>query len=160
MAERDNFGRFIKGHTYNLGKTGNYGKFPRTSEYRQKLSIAGTGRVFDEETKDKIRKTRIGKRNSPRTEFKVGEEHPFWRNGASYKKRRISTKKWRETRKIVYMRDNWTCQVCGIHCNKSGKSAIQCHHIIPYRISKDDSISNLVTLCRSCHSKVDMAYGK
>jgi 5-methylcytosine-specific restriction endonuclease McrA len=56
---------------------------------------------------------------------------------------------WNRIRKIVYKRDNWICQVCGKHCRED----IQCHHKIPYRISKDNSLGNLITLCRKCHIK-------
>jgi len=47
-----------------------------------------------------------------------------------------------------------TCQHCGKSCIENGR-ALDVHHIIPYRISKDNSLPNLVSLCRSCHKKAD-----
>jgi hypothetical protein len=41
------------------------------------------------------------------------------------------------------------CTYCGTFKN------IQVHHIVPYRINMDNSISNLHVLCSSCHKKVE-----
>jgi len=82
--------------------------------------------------------------------LQVGENHPNWRGGNSpgYKLY-LTDRNWHELRKQVYERDNWTCQDCGKKCHHD----ITCHHIVPYRISQDDSMDNLITLCVACHSK-------
>lgn len=64
--------------------------------------------------------------------------------------------KWQELRLKVYKRDKWICQICNVHCSKKNK--IQCHHIVPYRISQDNSIENLITLCAKCHKKEEIKY--
>jgi hypothetical protein len=56
---------------------------------------------------------------------------------------------WHELRKIIYKRDKWLCQECGKHCHKN----IACHHI-DYDITNND-LSNLITLCTSCHAKTN-----
>jgi uncharacterized protein with PIN domain len=50
--------------------------------------------------------------------------------------------------KIIFMRDNYTCQLC----NSVGKE-LNAHHIIPSSINDTLLLeqSNLITLCRSCH---------
>lgn len=58
---------------------------------------------------------------------------------------------WHEIRKIVYKRDNWTCQECGVHCHADTK--IQAHHI-DYDTNNND-LTNLITLCVSCHCKTN-----
>ncbi len=58
---------------------------------------------------------------------------------------------WKELRKIVYKRDNYRCQECGVHCH-NGKR-INAHHI-DYDITKND-LFNLITLCASCHAKTN-----
>lgn len=65
---------------------------------------------------------------------------------------------WRERRQECYARDNWTCQDCGVKC-LGGKDArrypprrIQAHHIVRRRDGGLDDLSNLVTLCVSCHT--------
>lgn len=85
----------------------------------------------------------------------MGCLHPNWQGGITPElQKRINRRSWIETRKKVYERDNWTCQVCGKHCHKD----IQCHHIVPYRHTQDDDMENLITLCKSCHWKEERKY--
>jgi hypothetical protein len=83
-----------------------------------------------------------------------GENHWNWKGGVSIDHQRINTLEWNKTRKQIYKRDNWTCQICGL----KNPRPLQCHHIIPYRVSQDDSIENLITLCCSCHTKEEHKY--
>lgn len=57
-------------------------------------------------------------------------------------------KKWRE---LVYNRDNYTCQSCGI---RGGK--LNAHHIKSFAgyIDLRYNLSNGITLCESCHKKL------
>lgn len=87
------------------------------------------------------------------------------RNGKPYKRnpRKKSVIKggreysplWNEIRKITYKRDSYKCQECGVKCvdkkSKNTKNVIQCHHI-DYDTTNND-LSNLITLCASCHGK-------
>ena len=57
---------------------------------------------------------------------------------------------WDKVRYLVYLRDKFTCQDCGV-----SKQRLDVHHIIPFLISFDNSLSNLVALCRSCHMKTE-----
>ena len=79
------------------------------------------------------------------------ENNPKWQGGISeeYKKDKTS-KEWKEKRLEVYTRDNFTCQSCG-----KTETKLDAHHIIPWRISFDDSVSNLISLCPSCHIQVE-----
>ena len=61
---------------------------------------------------------------------------------------------WDAIRLIVYMRDNYRCQGCGITMNDY-KRPLDIHHKVPFLISRDNSLSNLITLCRSCHMKIE-----
>ena len=85
-----------------------------------------------------------------------GKNHPCWKGGISKINKRMHIPEWKEIRKEVYARDNWTCQICKKHCHND----IQCHHIVPYRITQDNSESNLITLCVSCHGKEEHKYYK
>ena len=63
-------------------------------------------------------------------------------------------KNWKEIRKEIYKRDNWTCQECGCKCHGHGtKDKIQCHHI-DYDVRNNEP-ENLITLCASCHAKTN-----
>ena len=57
----------------------------------------------------------------------------------------------------VYKRDRYLCQECGVHCNGSAnkdvKRQISCHHIDYDK--NNNGLSNLITLCKSCHSKTN-----
>jgi len=86
---------------------------------------------------------------------KLGSKNFNWRGGVTLENRsRFNTLEWRGVTKKCRERDNYTCQ----KCNK--KRSIEVHHIIPWRITKDDSLDNLVTLCKSCHLKIEIKLNK
>jgi len=47
----------------------------------------------------------------------------------------------------------WKCEMCGKKVLQ-----IQEHHVIPWYLSHDDSDSNIMMLCRSCHRKADNSF--
>lgn len=59
---------------------------------------------------------------------------------------------WGVIRKSVYSRDDYTCQICGVRGGKFGNSEVHAHHITPLSEGGSHNLSNLVTLCESCHS--------
>lgn len=70
-----------------------------------------------------------------------------------YMRHNVYSPDWNVIRKIIYKRDNWTCQECGIKCHNSTKHKIQCHHI-DYDTTNNNA-ENLITLCASCHMKTN-----
>lgn len=64
---------------------------------------------------------------------------------------------WAEIRSSVRKRDEHRCQVCGIPETAGGQHHV--HHKIPFKIfssiEKANELSNLVTLCKNCHSLVE-----
>lgn len=85
-----------------------------------------------------------------RSEFNQGENSRFWRGG----KMAPYHKEWRTFRRLALERDGYKCAVCG------SDDRLQVHHIIPYRYSHDHNLTNLITLCRSCHSKEEYKVNK
>jgi 5-methylcytosine-specific restriction endonuclease McrA len=78
-----------------------------------------------------------------------GEKHPHWRGGkATYFTYGLSEEEWNILRLECFERDSFACQ----HCGKK-QLELHAHHVIPYRISYDNSLVNLLTLCQSCHMK-------
>ena len=67
--------------------------------------------------------------------------------------KRISDPAWKKISDKIRVRDNNTCY----KCNNVGLSV---HHIIPFRFSKSDRVDNLITLCISCHTKIDHEYSR
>ncbi len=87
----------------------------------------------------------------PMKDFEVVKRHPNYKGGITPKSHlRLCNQKFLDVRKKVYLRDNFTCQACG---KRGGK--ICAHHILPYFVSENDEIQNLVTLCFSCHPKIE-----
>ena len=91
-----------------------------------------------------------------------GKGNPSYIDGRSSNKRSWRGHDWDELRIKVYKRDNYVCRDCGVKCiskkNSNGsnsKKIIQCHHIEKYKKSKNNDLSNLVTLCLACHAKRD-----
>lgn len=60
---------------------------------------------------------------------------------------------WLEHAAFVRARDK-ICQHCGAETSEFGK-VLHVHHIVPWRISFDDSLENLTTLCNACHKTED-----
>lgn len=90
-----------------------------------------------------------------------GEKRYNWKGGKKEWKLKIYdfyyNTSWAQLRAKIYERDKWTCQICGVHCDKK-QNRIQCHHIVPYRINQDNSEGNLITLCVSCHRREEAKY--
>jgi len=111
------------------------------------------------ETKQKLSKSQKGKHWSTQTEWKQGEvpkgskifeegnKHPNWKGGLSF----FRGDDWNKQRINILERDK-RCKLCGN--NKS----LSVHHIIPYRISKNNNESNLIVLCRKCHTTLERMY--
>lgn len=57
-----------------------------------------------------------------------------------------------EMKNFVRMRDDYTCQLCGVHESEYYKK-LTCHHIDYNKLNSMPS--NLITLCVSCNSKAN-----
>jgi len=64
-------------------------------------------------------------------------------------------KNWNRIRHVIFTRDHYICQRCGIKCDRSTPSRYpNCHHIKPVSKGGSHSWDNLITLCRRCHKEV------
>lgn len=98
---------------------------------------------------DKISASKVGRKNSSSTKFKKGEEHPNWRGGRSPERsRRIGLQAYKDWRRSVFSRDNYTC----VMCFKKGVP-IHADHIKPYALfpELELDLKNGRTLCVPCH---------
>lgn len=129
-------------------------------------------RTITQETRNKIRNHLKGKRNSPKTEFKKGnnptllrkkpypkgEKHPNWHGGKIPLK--IGMRKWKEYKvwkKKVFERDDYTCQNCSISDKQKNPIIIQAHHIKSVLTFPElmFDVDNGKTLCLNCHALTD-----
>jgi len=82
---------------------------------------------------------------------KMGSKNNFWKGGITTEYvTRLSNINWKLIRERCLYRDDYRCQICGTF-----KKKLEIHHIIPWRISRDDSFSNLISVCRQCHLKLE-----
>ena len=125
-----------------------------TSEINKKRSLALKGMKKSKETKTKMSKSDKGRKLSENTKRKISEtqrkrclegKHNWWQGGKSFEPYTID---WTETlKRSVRQRDKYTCQICG-------KEPAICVHHIDYD-KENCSPENLITLCKSCHSKTN-----
>lgn len=115
-----------------------------SEEHRKKISIGGKGLKRSEQTKMRISIARKGKPQP----WNIGDKNSSWRGGISFEKYSIY---WTDTlKRSIRERDNYVCQVCS---KLQGEIAHDVHHIdyIKHNCNPD----NLITLCKSCHSKTN-----
>ena len=66
---------------------------------------------------------------------------------------------WREriklsTKKIIYERDEYICQYCGIWCYESyiqNNQSLTIDHLTPFSGGGNNEIENLITCCKECN---------
>lgn len=87
-------------------------------------------------------------------EWHRGSNHPLYLGAPARDYRGCD---WDRRAAEVRARD----KVCR-HCGKPPKPGklMDVHHAVPWRVSHDSSLENLLALCASCHKKADLAYQK
>lgn len=147
-------------------------------EVRKKISIANTGKIHSEERRRKNIFWK-GKHFSYQHRKRISDAHKArkklhhsWKGGVVEMVRALRVSfKYRNWRKAIFERDNYTCQICGD--NKGGN--LNADHIIAlsfilqvFQIKNVDDaescwdlwdINNGRTLCVDCHKKTDN-YGR
>jgi 5-methylcytosine-specific restriction endonuclease McrA len=63
------------------------------------------------------------------------------------------TREWEEIRQAAFLRDLYTCQMCGRVVGVHKKRELTCDHIRPHRGDRDlfFDLSNVQTLDKACH---------
>tara|TARA_R100001530_G_scaffold87103_1_gene60667 strand:- start:3849 stop:4577 length:729 start_codon:yes stop_codon:yes gene_type:complete len=132
---------------------GNKGKI-RSEETREKLRIVNLGKVVSKETVLKILEKIKGRKRSKETKqrlslAKMGNKNPAWNNGSSFEPYGIDFNE--KLKELIRERDGYYCRLCN---KKQGrKEKFPVHHI-DYIKQNNDPL-NLITLCKSCHSKTN-----
>lgn len=135
-------------------KNSNYNSIERSCSYCNKPLLRTISRTVKCENffcnRDCLTKWRILNRS--------GRNSPLWTGS----RRNYRGSNWVNQRYLARMRDNNTCQHCGITKDEIGRE-LDVHHIIPFRHFDDyqiaNALPNLITLCSSCHKKAEPRKG-
>ena len=82
----------------------------------------------------------------------TGQYHWNWKGGKTPENQRDrSSKKYADWRKAVFLRDNFTCQMCG-----QVGGGLNAHHIKRWSTNVNEryQVSNGITLCEKCHKEL------
>ena len=126
-----------------------------TKEHRRKISESLMGHLVSDKTRMAVSQSHKGK--TPWNKGKKcpqlsGKNHWNWQGGITGEvKKRVNDSDWIRLAKTIYERDKWCCQRCHKHIHKNP----QCHHKIPWKVTKNNNPDNLITLCASCHIYVE-----
>lgn len=92
----------------------------------------------------------------------TGPKNHNWRGGSSCLQRGYHGPEWPAIAEKARKRDGYSCQRCHITQKEHG-STLHVHHIIPAanftNIKKSNQLTNLMTLCTSCHFAVEAKSG-
>ncbi len=164
--------QFKKGEGYWTGKK----RPPRSKEWQNKINRSLIGNTFGKKLKgikkpigfgEKIRRAQLGnkhwldkhhtlKSRKKCSISKLGNKNPNWKGGV-YNPRNINSFKYTLWREKIFIRDNFTCQICN---NVGGN--LNAHHIQAWVKFKKlrYKIDNGITLCVKCHKSIHKKYGK
>lgn len=103
-----------------------YQQYPKSEDFKQKISKAFSG-----------------------------SNHPNWKGGIMRGRKERNLRIYREWRIKVFMKDNWTCQNCGIknHLGLGKTIRLNAHHIKSWKLYPElrYAVDNGITLCEDCH---------
>jgi len=128
-----------------------------SEEQKVKLNIKGLdlGRAWNKGKTGIYSEDRL-RQMSEFMKAKIGEKACNWKGGISRAyKTGYNSIQYKEWRKKIFNRDNYTCQDCGIHASEVGY--LTAHHVKSWSECPElrFEISNGKTLCENCHSKID-----
>lgn len=134
---------------------------PTFKEWRRTHS-GWTGQKHTKEARLKQSVAKLGKKYS--LEKRIAQSARLqdisienWEGFVSTKTDRLkSSKQYKDWRRQVFERDNWTCQECGVRNNKLHPHHIKAKSTHPELVFE---VSNGITLCKDCHRKTD-SYGR
>jgi 5-methylcytosine-specific restriction endonuclease McrA len=117
------------------------------------LFVKGHNLRFEQSIKTQFKK---GEPNNYARRIPNGSNHYNWKGGITSKNEKIrKSKKYKDWRLLVFLRDDFTCTWCG------SKKNIEADHIKPFSLFPElrFNINNGRTLCHDCHIKTDTYAG-
>jgi hypothetical protein len=118
------------------------------------------GKRHSQETKNRLREIAIADGRVP-YDRKVGSymkgrkgpDTPNWKGGITPDRQAVySSPEWSNAVKVVWRRDQATCQKCGLRKRDSRDTPFDIHHMVGFqRAGLRTEPSNLILLCEPCH---------
>jgi len=147
---------------------------PFSKNWKENISKARVGKSWgyhhSKKTREKIKKSHLGKKQPKISEAKMGkprpdmlgEKHFNWKGGISKDIHSPKEPKYKKWRVEVFTRDNWTCQTCGIRSKAGEPVYLEPHHLKGWAKFPElrYDILNGITLCKECHKLTDNYGGK
>lgn len=87
-------------------------------------------------------------------EAQKGEKSHFWKGGLTDLNQLLRSRaEYNDWRELVFRRDSYQCQKCGIKSKTGTRVYLQAHHIQPWAKFPELRYepTNGITLCRNCH---------
>lgn len=138
----------------------------RNMKQHGRLGKPGTrgmlGKTHSPESREKLRQARLKDGHVPYLKDgqhylkgKRGAETPNWKGGITPERAKVyDSPEWKRAVKVVWKRDNATCQRCGLHRSDARKRGIDfdIHHIVSFAVPElRCEPNNLILLCEPCH---------
>lgn len=140
VETREKMSRVMKGKVpWNYGIKVDRTKYPNMGRFGARTK----------EEKEKISKSKQASVLTPR-----GEKCSRWKGGITPLNMKIrKSLEYKEWRKKVFERDNYTCQICGIQSGENKKVYLHADHIKPFAYFPKLRfiLTNGRTLCKPCH---------
>ena len=123
------------------------------------------GYIINDEIRRKLSNSHKGIKQSyewrkKRSETMKGEKNHNYKHGLARDKRYLkkvirNSFEYKEWRKAIFEKDNYTCQICGAKSQKGISVYLEADHILSFDkyIKLRFDITNGRTLCRECHRK-------
>lgn len=154
-------GWFKKGYKGRLGIKHTQKTKDRLSKIRKELGIAKGennpmyGKNHSGETRSKISASRKGRMPwNKGISFMAGDKNPNWKGGITNKLNILRhIPEYYEWRKLVYERDNYECQICGVKGNGKNLNANHIKRFVDNPSLRHEP-NNGITLCVECHRKM------
>lgn len=132
----------------------------KSSKLKLKKSEETMNRIIAEKMTDEVKKRIsdnhknkglfVGKNNPMYNSKRFGELNPNWKGGiTSEKETAMRSEEYKEWRKEVFEKDNYTCQCCGKMTHD-----VEAHHLDNFAeyVEKRYDVDNGITLCKKCHN--------
>lgn len=158
---------FYKGYTpWNkgvIGYTTSWKGGKMSQESKEKMRQRKLGTKLSEEHKKKISLTLKGR--MPKNLYLLdnsGSNSHWWKGGITGKNELArKSKEFKLWRKLVFTKDDYTCQRCKKQSKRGERLSLHPHHILNFAeyLKLRFDISNGITLCENCHKEFHKIYG-